>query len=225
MIFFDWGGNMPDRVRVAFVDDHPMLLEGIGAIFTRHGRYEVVAKGTTADEAREIFYKFQPGLLFVDLSMPGDVYSAISDITSTGSGTKVIVYTACNNVDMAMKCLDSGASAFILKDSISNELFGAVDAVIRGEVFISPSFAGKVLSTLRSRHVRRNGTAVAKLSHREEQVVALLLKARSNKEIALSLSISEKTVKHYMTNLMTKLNARNRVEVALAVRQQLSLIS
>ncbi|TAZ44373.1 response regulator transcription factor [Rhizobium leguminosarum] len=212
---------MRERVSVAFVDDHPMLLEGIGAVFTRHGGYEVVAKGATADAARQIFEKFRPCLIFVDLSMPGDVYGAISDITFVGAGTKVIVYTASNNVDMAVKSLDSGASAFILKDSISNELFGAVDAVLRGELFISPSFSGKVYSSLRN----RNATVAAKLSHREEQVVALLLKAFSNKEIALSLSLSEKTVKHYMTNLMTKLNARNRVEVALAVRQQISALS
>lgn len=215
---------MLSSVRVAFVDDHPMLLEGIGAVFARHGRYNVVAKGSDADAARAIAAQFEPNLLFVDLSMPGDVYGAISDIAA-GNRTQVIVYTACNSVDLAVKSLDSGASAFILKESISNELFGAVDAVIKGEVFISPSLSGKVLSALRGRNSRREGTAGTKLSHREEQVVALLLKARSNKEIALSLSISEKTVKHYMTNLMTKLNARNRVEVVLAARQHGSLQS
>ncbi|MBB3317459.1 MULTISPECIES: response regulator transcription factor [unclassified Rhizobium] len=213
---------MLNSVRVAFVDDHPMLLEGIGAVFARHGRYDVVAKGSDADAARAIAARYEPHLIFVDLSMPGDVYGAISDIAATGR-TQVIVYTACNSVDLAVKSLDSGASAFILKESISNELFGAVDAVIKGEVFISPSLAGKVISALKGR--RKEGAAGTKLSHREEQVVALLLKARSNKEIALSLSISEKTVKHYMANLMTKLNARNRVEVALAAQQHVSLTS
>ncbi|MBB3398863.1 MULTISPECIES: response regulator transcription factor [unclassified Rhizobium] len=214
---------MLNSVRVAFVDDHPMLLEGIGAVFARHGRYDVVAKGSDAGAARAIVARNEPHLIFVDLSMPGDVYGAITDIAAAGR-TKVIVYTACNSVDLAVKSLDSGASAFILKESISNELFGAVDAVMKGEVFISPSLAGKVIFALKGRR-RKEGAAGAKLSHREEQVVALLLKARSNKEIALSLSISEKTVKHYMANLMTKLNARNRVEVALAAQQHVSLIS
>jgi len=213
---------MLNSVRVAFVDDHPMLLEGIGAVFARHGRYDVVAKGSDANAARAITAQHEPHLIFVDLSMPGDVYGTISDIAA-GGRTQVIVYTACNSVDLAVKSLDSGASAFILKESISNELFRAVDAVIKGEVFISPSLAGKVISALKSR--RKEGAQSTKLSHREEQVVALLLKARSNKEIALSLSISEKTVKHYMANLMTKLNARNRVEVALAAQQHVSPMS
>lgn len=152
--------------------------------------------------------------------MPGDVFAAISDITAGQSPTKVVVYTACTAVDLAMQALDSGASAFVVKDSISNELFDAIAVVLRGELFISQGYAGRVLSGMRNRAARASAANAAKLSQREKQVVHLLLEARSNKEIASNLSISEKTVKHYMTSLMTKLNARNRVEVALAAQLQ-----
>jgi DNA-binding NarL/FixJ family response regulator len=207
-------------VTIAFVDDHPVLLEGIGAVFGRDRRFNVVASGNSADAARAIFAAHRPDLLFVDLSMPGDIFAAISDITAGQSPTKVVVYTACTAVDLAMQALDSGASAFVVKDSISNELFDAIAVVLRGELFISQGFAGRVLSGMRNRAARASAANAAKLSQREKQVVHLLLEARSNKEIASNLSISEKTVKHYMTSLMTKLNARNRVEVALAAQLQ-----
>jgi DNA-binding NarL/FixJ family response regulator len=214
------GATLSGLVTIAFVDDHPVLLEGIGAVFARDGRFNVVASGNSADAARAIFAAHRPDLLFVDLSMPGDVFAAISDITAGQSPTKVVVYTACTAVDLAMQALDSGASAFVVKDSISNELFDAIAVVLRGELFISQGYAGRVLSGMRNRAARASAANAAKLSQREKQVVHLLLEARSNKEIASNLSISEKTVKHYMTSLMTKLNARNRVEVALAAQLQ-----
>jgi DNA-binding NarL/FixJ family response regulator len=209
---------MSGLVTIAFVDDHPVLLEGIGAVFARDGRFNVVASGNSADAARAIFAAYRPDLIFVDLSMPGDIFAAIGDITAGKSPTKVIVYTACTAVDLALQALDSGASAFVVKDSVSDELFDAIAVVLRGELFISQTYAGRVLSGLRNRSVRVNSANAVKLSQREKQVVNLLLEARSNKEIATNLSISEKTVKHYMTSLMTKLNARNRVEVALAAQ-------
>ncbi|MDB5540938.1 MAG: two component transcriptional regulator, LuxR family [Devosia sp.] len=212
---------MSDPVTVAFVDDHPLLLDGIGALFSRRG-YRVVGKGSSADAARSIATAFAPSLIFVDLSMPGDPFGAISEIATQGR-TKVIVYTADSSVDVALRALDFGASAFVVKDSISNELFDAVEAVLRGEVFISRAHAGRILTGLKNRATRENAERGAKLSDREKQVVELLLKARSNKEIALTLSISEKTVKHHMYSLMSKLHARNRVEVALAAQHQLHM--
>jgi DNA-binding NarL/FixJ family response regulator len=212
-----------ENVTVAFVDDHPVLLEGIGALFSRQARFRVVGMGDTADAAKRIFAEHTPTLMFVDLSMPGDPFEAIGEITSHGR-TKVIVYTAFTSVDIALHALDSGASAFVVKDSISNELFDAVEAVLRGEIFVSHAYAGRILSGLRNRTARASAKRAAQLSSREKQVVELLLQARSNKEIANNLSISEKTVKHHMTSLMSKLNARNRVEVALAAQHQLDTV-
>lgn len=210
---------MYSGVTVAFVDDHPMLLEGVSALFARRG-FDVVGKGVSADDVRSIYESSAPALMFVDLSMPGDPFESIADVSKSGS-TKVVVYTAYTSIDMALKALDCGASAFVVKDSISNELFEAVDAVLRGEIFISRAHSGRVLAGLRNRTARLSAERAVKLSEREKQVVTLLLKAQSNKEIANTLKISEKTVKHHMTNLMSKLHARNRVEVALAAQHRI----
>jgi two-component system, NarL family, nitrate/nitrite response regulator NarL len=206
------------KIDVAFVDDHPVLLEGICSVFSRKDRFNVVAKGDCADDARAIAAQFQPDLLFVDLNMGGDVYAAIREISSSAKRTRVVVYSAYAGTEQVMQALDNGASGFVSKHSISDELYGAVDAVLRGETFVSPSCTAKVLSGLRNRSARATPGEAAQLSQREREVVHELLNARSNKEIALKMSISEKTVKHYMTNLMAKLQARNRVEVALAAR-------
>lgn len=211
-------------VTVAFVDDHPLLLDGIGALFSHREHFRVVGKGDCADAARVLADRHKPTLIFIDLSMPGDPFAAIAEIAEKGY-TRVIVYTAFTSVDVALRALDCGASAFVVKDSISNELFDAVEAVLRGEIFVSHAHAGRILTGLRNRTARASAERAAKLSDREKQVVELLLKARSNKEIAMDLAISEKTVKHHMTSLMGKLNARNRVEVALAVQHQMDTAS
>jgi two-component system, NarL family, nitrate/nitrite response regulator NarL len=207
-----------NKIDVAFVDDHPVLLEGICSVFSRRERFNVVARGDCADDARAIAAQFQPDLVFVDLNMGGDVFAAIQEISSSAKRTKVVVYSAYTGTELVLQALDSGASGFVSKHSISDELFGAVDAVLRGETFVSPSCASKVLSGLRNRSTHARTGQAAQLSQREREVVHELLNARSNKEIARKMSISEKTVKHYMTNLMSKLQARNRVEVALAAR-------
>lgn len=205
-------------IKVAFVDDHPVLLEGICRIFQQKSEFDVVARGSSADDAVSIFNSNHPDMIFVDLSMKGDVFAAISDISSASGSTKVIVYSASSDADLMLKAFESGACAFVVKDSVADELFGAVQAVLRGETFVSRDYAGLLLSGLRNR-TRRAAAPQVQLTRRERQVVEELLLARSNKQIAARMAISEKTVKHHMTNLMSKLGARNRVEVVLSAKQ------
>lgn len=151
----------------------------------------------------------------MDLSMPGDVFSVITDIVAHSDRTKIIVFTAFSSVDSAMRALDAGATGFVLKGATFDELFEAIEAVMRGEMFITKQYASQVLGGLRNRAQREAVNRSVKLNIREKQIVEHLLKARTNREIASSLLISEKTVKRYMTTLMLKLHARNRVEVAI----------
>lgn len=209
-------------VSVAFIDDHPVLVEGIRAVFASKNCYAVVGHGSTAGDAIAVFNDCHPDLMFLDLSMDGDVIAAIKYIVSqsgvTGT-TKIIVYTASTDVGQAIKILDCGVRGYVVKDSSTAELFGAVSSVLRGDVFISPNFAGRVFNEIRLQKTRLSAMQAIHLSVREMEVVHNLMHAYSNKEIAIKMEISEKTVKHYMTNLMSKLNVRNRVEAALAARQ------
>lgn len=207
------------RISVALIDDHPLLLAGVTGVFRSASEFDVVATGSTADHAVEIAGRLSPGLMLVDLSMPGDVFSAIAMICAKPAPIKVIAFTGSANIEHAVRVLDAGASGYVLKGCTGDELLHAVRVVIGGETFISQGFASKVIVALRNESVRRIAAQAIKLSLREEQIIKLLLRGRTNKEIAVGLGISEKTVKHYMTVLMQKLQVRNRLEVVIAAQK------
>jgi two-component system, NarL family, nitrate/nitrite response regulator NarL len=206
-------------ISIAFVDDHPILLEGIVSVFSRSNELNIVAKGYTTEDALKIAETHSPDILVVDLSMPGDIFEAISRISGRQTNTKVIAFTAATGIDQAVRALDAGASGYVLKGSTADALLNAVHAVRTGETFITQGFAGKVIAALRNASLRKAAAQAIKLSIREEQIVRLLMRGRTNREIAEQLHISEKTVKHYMTVLMQKLNVRNRLEVVIAAQK------
>jgi DNA-binding NarL/FixJ family response regulator len=204
---------------VAFVDDHPVLLEGIVHLFKAKTRFDVVASGCSATDAVNIAATQSPDVLFMDLSMPGNVFDAIAEIAQKYTAVKVIVFTAFSSVDSALRALDAGAMGFVLKGSTLADLHDAIDVVSRGELYITQQYASQVMSGLRNRARRDELVKAIKLSVREEQIIKHLMHARTNREIAESLLISEKTVKHYMTTLMSKMKARNRVELVIEAQR------
>lgn len=209
-----------EPIRIAFVDDHPILLSGLVSLFSEMADYMVVATGNCADDALKIEDTHKPNVLFLDLSMPGDVFAAISKIAECSKKTKIIVFTAFSSVDSAMRALDAGANGFLLKGATFAELKEAVDAVTRDELYITRHYAKEIMSGMRNRLQREAVNRAMRLNVREEQILAFVRQARTNKEIATSLSISEKTVKRYMSGLMSKLHARNRVDVAMYASRQ-----
>lgn len=151
--------------------------------------------------------------------MPGNVFAAIAEISRGQSNVKTIVFTAFSSVDSALRALDAGAMGFVLKGSTLTETFEAIEAVRHGELFITKQYASQVLSGLRNRARQDEINKAIKLSVREKQILEQLMHGRTNREIADGLLLSEKTVKHYMTSLMSKLNARNRVELVIEAQK------
>lgn len=206
-------------ISVAFVDDHPILLSGLTSLFASTAGFELVGKGATSADAIHIAMQHSPDILVMDLHMPGNVFEAISQIAGRQGKTKVVAFTASSGSEHAVMALDAGASGYILKGSSFEELVHGLKAVHGGETYITQGFATKVIVALRDASLRKAAAQAIRLSVREEQIVRLLLKGRTNKEIAAVLSISEKTVKHYMTILMQKLHARNRLEVVIQAQR------
>jgi two-component system, NarL family, nitrate/nitrite response regulator NarL len=206
-------------VSIAFVDDHPILLEGIVSVFSKSDELNIVGKGNSTDDAVAIAETLSPEILVVDLNMPGDIFEAIARIVERRPNTRIIAFTAATSIDHAVRALDAGASGYVLKGSSADDLLNAIRAVRLGDTFIAQGFAGKVIAALRNASLRKAAARAIKLSIREEQIVRLLLRGRTNREIADQLHISEKTVKHYMTVLMQKLNVRNRLEVVIAAQK------
>lgn len=206
------------KISVAFIDGHPIMMDGLLNAFSRIQDFQVVARGTSAADAVNSAITHKPDVLVLDLNIDGNAYEAMSKIGGKCPNTKVVVFTGLIGVEYALRALELGASGFVSKGSTADELSRALHAVVGGETYITQSFATKVISALRDASLRKRAAAAIKLSIREEQIVRLLLRGKTNKEIANQLSISEKTVKHYMTILMQKLNARNRIEVVLAAQ-------
>lgn len=178
----------------------------------------VIAVGKTAEDIPDIAHTFRPSVMVVDLAMPGNTIDAIAQASLHSPGTRILAFTASESVDTAIATLAAGASGFVLKGSSLEELRDAIARVNHGETYITPGFASRFVTALRKEHSKRSVPRVM-FSKREEDVLQLLLRGNTNKQIALALSISDKTVKHHMTVLIQKLNVRNRVEVLLAAQE------
>lgn len=201
-------------VSIAFVDDHPFLLEGVQSIFRRRAGFDVVGTGSCCDDALHIARDLKPEVIVLDLNMEGDAFLCIVDIHRTFPDTKIIAFTASANVNHAVRALEAGASGYVLKGGPLASLAEAIDTVIHGGTYITQGFATKLVAAVK----RSKSGDELRMSSREAQIVRLVLEGRTNKEIGAQLSIKEKTVKYYMTIIMHKLNVKNRVGVAMAAR-------
>jgi two-component system, NarL family, nitrate/nitrite response regulator NarL len=205
------------RVSVAAIGDQPLLLAGIVALLDRQSTFCVVATGPTQD-AIAVARDLQPALMVIDFNSAGEDSLPFADIFAVSSATKIVVLTATGKVDSAVKALEGGASAYILKSSSVEDFVAGLDTVVRGGTYINPGFAAQIVTGLRTAAMRKV-TQTERFTVRERQIVELLLRGCKNQEIADTLAISIKTVKHYMTLLMQKLEARNRLEVVIAAQK------
>lgn len=207
-----------ETVTVAFIDDHPVLLSGICQLFASSEEFDVMGVGSTANDVLEIAKSVKPQVMVIDLNMPGHVIEVIATVSEKHPQTKLVAFTASNNIDTAISALEAGVLGYVLKGSTLEELIEAIRLVHRGHTFMSPRISASVIAGLQVK-ARARSVPTVRFSRREEDVLRFLLQGCTNKEIANSLSLSEKTVKHYMTVLMQKLDVRNRVEVVLAAQE------
>jgi two-component system nitrate/nitrite response regulator NarL len=206
-------------LNLVLVDDHPIVLAGLVDILRANPRYQVAGIGSTAEDARRLVRDKDCDLLVADLNIAGDMMETMRQIRADQPEVKILVFTASATTDLCMDALSAGANGFVLKGSSGGDLFYAIEEVLAGKEFISSSMASKVIREMRAAEQRKAERASVGLNSREDQVVRELLNGSSNKEIANKLNLSDKTVKHYMTQIMQKFNARNRLEVVLEVQR------
>ena len=217
---------MAPDLTVVVVDDHPMLRAGVVETLGAADGIEVVGEGGSADDAVTTVRATRPDVLVLDLGIPGGGLDAARRIVEAGLDTRIAVLTASEDEQHLEDALKLGVRAYMLKGVSASELVDVVRRVARDEAYVTPALAARMLI---DKSVERGGMSPADvvdlLTERELEVLDLVAEAYSNKEIAGRLEISEKTVKHHMTNIMGKLNARNRVEAALMVRRHSSRVS
>jgi len=213
---------MQDKVRIVVVDDHPLFRDGVALTLAAVPEFEIAGQGVNAEEAVRLAADMLPDIMLLDISMPGGGISAAQQIAAACPVVKIVMLTVSKHDDDVISALRAGARGYILKGVGGEELVTIVRAIHRGESYVSPDLAARLLTEVRGSGRRAAAPdALADLTAREEQILKLVSRGLSNKEIGLELDLQEKTVKHYMTNILQKLQVRNRVEAALLARDRL----
>ncbi|MFK7860813.1 MAG: LuxR C-terminal-related transcriptional regulator [Granulosicoccus sp.] len=215
----------PDLIRVVIVDDHPMFREGVRQTLVADPGILVVGEGASADDALQLSQELLPDVLLLDISMPGGGLNAANQVCQACPVIRIAMLTVSENDDDVMLALKAGAAGYVLKGVSSTGLINIVKSLHRGEMYVSPSLAARILSESRSlasepSTVEPQSPVVSNLTGREEEILKHIAQGMSNREIGEILNIAEKTVKNYVTNVFQKLQVRNRVEAAIVARRR-----
>ncbi len=205
---------MSERIKIVVVDDHPLFREGVVTTLLESGYFDVVAQAGSKDQALMYAEKHMPDLMLVDVSMPGGGIETAAELADRCPAIKVIMLTVSEQEHDVQAALRAQARGYVLKGVASSELIQILRDINNGDSYISPNLAVNLL--MRNEEDSKKNTAEDfDLSDRERQILEKLAEGLSNRDIANDICLSEKTVKHYMTNIMTKLHVSNRVQAAI----------
>lgn len=205
-----------DKIRLVISDDHPIFREGVASILSAEPDIEIVGQGISADDAIRLTRDLLPDAILLDINMPGGGMKAAEMIANTFPVVKIIMLTGSTDEDVVMASLKAGAHAYVLKGVTARELNNIVHMVYAGEGYVSPSLAANLLSEMSaSKQQQPSAKDVDDLTERERQILELISVGTSNKEIGVKLFLTEKTIKHYVTNILQKLHVSNRVQAAI----------
>jgi len=213
------------KLRLLLVDDQALFREGLRTLLGLQADFDIVGEGANGEDAVALARRFAPDVVLMDLRMPmlGGV-EATRRIIAEAPACRVIVLTTFEEDEEVFAALRAGAVGYLLKASPSARLCEAIRLAARGESFLEPSVAAKVVAEFARQGERRPRRPPAPplaepLSSREHDVLRRLAEGRSNKEIAVELGIAEGTVKNHMSNVLGKLGALDRTQAALRARE------
>jgi DNA-binding NarL/FixJ family response regulator len=206
---------MSRRLRLAIVDDHPLMRDGIVLAASREPDFDVVASGGSADDAISIAKEKRPDIMLVDVNMPGGGLHAARAIAAMHPQVLILFLTVSENPEDVAEAFAAGVRGYILKGISSVDLIATIRSVVAGCTYITPEFAAHLLSRSRqSSGSISEASLLQRLTFREEQILGFIKLGLTNKEIARELDVSEKTVKRSVSRVLRKLRVRNRVEAA-----------
>ena len=213
---------MTQPIRILVADDHPVVRDGLVAILDTQPDFDVVAQAENGDELILRAGQYQPDIILTDLEMPQvDGVAAISEIHQRYPHVAFIVFTAFDTDERIISAVRAGAKGYLLKGAPRDEIFKAIRVVSQGGSLLEPIVASKLLQHMSGEQDEGRDTPDA-LTEREMDVLKLLAQGKPNKEIAAELFITERTVKFYVSAILSKLNASNRTEaVTIAVQRGL----
>lgn len=216
---------MPHRdtkpIRLLLVDDHQVLRIGLRTLFTEAGGFQVIGEAATMAGAVTEALKLRPQVVLMDVRLPdGSGIEACRTIRTARPDTRVLFLTSFADDDAVLATILAGADGFLLKEVSSEQLINAVKAVSSGQSILDPAVTQRVLAKVKSLSVPAPQEKREPLSPQEERVLALVAEGKTNKEIAVALNLSEKTVGHYLENIFQKLQVTRRAQAAVYFTQQ-----
>jgi len=210
----------PQRVRIVLADDHQMFRDAVRRLLDAEPDLVVVGEAGDGEEAVALTLQYEPDILLLDVAMPhGNGMQVLQQIAAASKATRIIMVTGAVEEYELRQALRLGARGFVLKESGAVQLLESIRVVHAGEYFVGRECMADLVSAVRSRGVALEGRVPRKadfgLTTRERQIVSAVVNAYQNKEIAEKFAISEKTVKHHLTNIFNKVGVSNRLELAL----------
>ena len=211
---------MTDPIRVMIVDDHEVVREGLRALLRRRSNLAVVGEADSVASAIKEAKRTEPDVVVMDVRLPdGSGVEACREIRAQRPETKVIMLTSYADDDAVFASIMAGATGYLLKQTRTQALTDAIERAMRGESLLDPAVTQRVLE-----RVRTAGTAkddeLSLLSEQERKILDLIAEGKTNKEIAKDVYLSDKTVKNYVSSILSKLNLRRRSEAAAFIARR-----
>lgn len=209
--------NSPS-LRLLVVDDHEVVRQGLVALLDRRAGFEVVAQAGTVAEAIAAATRFEPDLVVMDVRLPdGSGIEACREIRSARPATRVVMLTSYPDEEAVLSAIIAGASGYLLKQVRGRDLVAALESVGRGDSLLDPAVTEKVLARVRQAASGGAADELAVLTSQERRILLLVAEGRTNKEIASEVFLSDKTVKNYVSSILSKLNLERRTQAAAFV--------
>ena len=220
--------DAPDvrQLRLLVVDDHEVVRQGLVALLDRRDRFQVVAEAGTVEEALEATRRFHPDLVVMDVRLPdGSGIEACREIRAEFPTTRVVMLTSYPDEEAVLSAIIAGASGYLLKQIRARDLVSALESVGRGESLLDPAVTEKVLDRVRRIASGTYQDELAQLTAQEQKILMLVAEGKTNKEIASEVFLSDKTVKNYVSSILSKLNLERRAQAAAFVARHRPPIS
>jgi two-component system response regulator DevR len=212
------GSAVNRPLRLLVVDDHEVVRQGLVALLDRREAFQVVAEAGTVAESLEMARKFEPDIVIMDVRLPdGSGIEACREIRADLPVTKVVILTSYPDEEAVLSAIIAGASGYLLKQIRARDLVAALEAVGRGESLLDPAVTEKVLERVRRIATGTFNDELAALTQQERKILMLVAEGKTNKEIAAEVYLSDKTVKNYVSSILSKLNLERRAQAAAFV--------
>jgi len=208
-------------LRLLVVDDHEVVRQGLVALLDRRAGFEVVAQAGSVAESIDQAHLHRPDIVVMDVRLPdGSGVEACRAIRAELPETRVIMLTSFPDDEAVLSAIVAGASGYLLKQIRARDLVAALEAVGRGESLLDPAVTERVLERVRRIASGQATDELSVLTPQEQKILALVAEGKTNKEIAADVFLSDKTVKNYVSSILSKLNLERRAQAAAFVAKQ-----